>query len=294
MEEKKVLLEVEKESRLDSWLKEKFSALSRTRIQNLIREGKVKVERKKAKPSLKVKKGDKVLISLPPEEEGKVEPESLPVEIIWEDEWLVVVSKPAGMLTHPTPKTKRGTLVGALLFRVGKLSFPENPERQGIVHRLDRETSGVMVVAKEENTHLALSSQFKRREVKKTYLALTRGSPPHKEGRVETPLGKKFRPAVTLYRVLEKGKGWSLVEVKPLTGRTHQIRIHLSLLGASLLGDKIYGRKREPVRVKRCMLHSKSLGFFHPQRKKWMEFEVSLPPDMEEVLEFLRKKFPEE
>ena len=306
MQTKKVYrftVEEEKKMRLDLFLREKIPYLSRSFIQRLIEEENVKVNGCSSEKCLLVHKRDKILITIPPVAEPKVKPEPIPVDILWEDENLVVVNKPAGMLSHPTSRGEKNSLVNALLFHCGHLCEMGAPLRQGIVHRLDKDTSGVMVVAKDDYTYLGLSAQFRKRVVKKTYVALVRGIPPREEGIIKGKIGRDPRcgkkmvlegrsshQAVTHYQALKKWKNYSLLKLHPLTGRTHQIRLHLHLINCFLMGDEIYGGKKWqdfPCKLKRAMLHAKSLGFFHPKTEEWMEFEAPLPPDMQSVINYL-------
>jgi len=293
--------------RLDIFLKEKFSNLSRNFIQKLILKGNVTINEIKEKSSHILKEGDKVKVIIPTEQKISILPERLPVDVVWEDEFILVVNKPPMMVVHPNFSEQRGTLVNFLLFHSPNLSQIGGPLRPGIVHRLDKDTSGLMLVAKDDTVHLALSMQFKKREVKKRYLALVRGIPRSREGVIDVRIGrnpvkgikmmengKQARDAVTKYRILKSWDRWSLLELFPLTGRTHQIRVHLRTLNCFLLGDRLYGGKMGkdfPLPVKRAMLHAKFLGFFHPKRKEWMEFEVNLPRDMQEIIDYLERTY---
>ena len=293
--------------RLDIFLKEKFSNLSRNFIQKLILKGNVTVNEMKEKSSHILKEGDKVKVIIPTEQKISILPERLPVDVVWEDEFILVINKPPMMVVHPNFPEQRGTLVNFLLSHSPNLSQIGGPLRPGIVHRLDKDTSGLMLVAKDDTVHLALSMQFKKREVKKRYLALVRGIPRSPEGVIDVRIGrnpvkgikmmengKQARDAVTKYRILKSWDRWSLLELFPLTGRTHQIRVHLRTLNCFLLGDRLYGGKMGkdfPLPVKRAMLHAKFLGFFHPKRKEWMEFEVNLPGDMQEIIDYLERTY---
>jgi len=298
------IVEEEEGKRLDLFLKESLPQFSRSFIQKLIRKGKVTVNGKTSKTAYHIKKGDEVSISIPSLPELKVEARPIPLDVLWEDEEILVINKPAGMLVHPVlPYVRDDTLVNALLFHCAHLSQVGGILRQGIVHRLDKDTSGVMVIAKDDRSHLSLATQFRKRVVKKVYVALVRGRPPEDEGRIELPIGRnpqdgrkmsiggKFsREAITHYRVLKEWKRWSLLELYPKTGRTHQIRLHLHSINCFLVGDKIYGGKMAkdfPYRVERGMLHARTLGFFHPQRGEWMEFEAPLPEDMKRAINCL-------
>lgn len=301
------LVEEEERVRTDCFLKSRLPSLSRSFIQELIQKGKVFVNDGVGKQAYLLKKGDRVRIDVPSSPQSAlVLPEPIPLDILWEDSYLLVVNKPAGMSVHPVSFKQRGTLVNALLYHCSHLSKVGGILRQGIVHRLDKDTSGAMVVAKDDCTHLALAAQFRKRVTKKRYLALARGKPSEDKGIIETKIGRspaggkkmstggKFsREAVTHYQVLKQWENWCLLELRPLTGRTHQIRLHLHSINCFLVGDKLYGGKKWqdfPGKVERAMLHAKSLGFFHPREKKWMEFEASLPLDMKQAIEVVSRR----
>ncbi|MCD6574879.1 RluA family pseudouridine synthase [Candidatus Aerophobetes bacterium] len=293
--------------RLDIFLKEYLSHLSRNFLQKLIQEGNITVNSKVEKPSHPLKRGDEINIVIPSSERPALQPEPLPLDIVFEDEHIIVVNKPGGMTVHPVYPGQKGTLVNALLYYTSRLSQAGDPLRPGIVHRLDKDTSGLMVIARTESAHLALSMQFKKREVEKRYLALVRGKPSRVEGVIDVKIGRSIkgglkmvpegmfaRQAVTCYRVLKSWDKWSLLEVHPVTGRTHQIRVHLKTLNCFLVGDRLYGGKpgRDfPIPVNRAMLHSNLLGFFHPARREWMKFEAFPPQDMEDTINYLEKKY---
>lgn len=293
----------EKKVRLDLFLKEKMPRFSRSFIQSLISKGKVLVNKETTRPAYLVGKGDLIEVNIPPPAQPIPTPEPISLEILWEDRYLLVVNKPAGMLVHPVSFRQGGTLVNALLAHCDHLSKVGGVLRPGIVHRLDKNTSGVMVIAKDDPTHLALTAQFRKRIVRKTYLALVRGKPSQNEGIIEANIGRSpkagkkmtiggrySREAVTTYRILRQWKNWSLLELHPLTGRTHQIRLHLRFINCFLVGDSLYATRREkdfPYKLTRTMLHAKSLGFFHPRKEEWMEFEAPLPEDMNEAIRCL-------
>lgn len=285
--------------RLDLFLA-KATGFSRSRIQRLIEEGFVLVNGRPAKPSHRVLSGELILLTVPPPEPSDLRPEPIPLSILYEDEDILVLDKPAGLVVHPAAGHERGTLVNALLHHDPAFATLGNRGRPGIVHRLDKETSGVMVVAKTEAAQFQLQRQFKSRQVKKVYLALVWGKT-KEGGRIEAPIGRheedrkrmgvrtqKGREAVTTYQVIKHFNGFTLLAVHPETGRTHQIRVHLSAIGHPVVGDKVYGGKRERkgVRVKaeRQLLHAWKLGFFHPRTGKWVEFEAPVPDDFKAFL----------
>lgn len=296
----------EKKIRLDLFLKEQMPGFSRSFIQSLIRKGKVFLNSEVAKPAHLVGKGDRIEVNIPWLDQLTPAPERIPLEILWEDSNLLVVNKPSGMLVHPVFSGQEGTLVNALLAHCDHLSKVGGSLRQGIVHRLDKDTSGAMVVAKDDSTHLALAAQFRKRMVRKTYLALVRGKPSQKEGTIEAKIGRSpksgkkmtvegrySRQAVTTYRMLKQWENWSLLELHPLTGRTHQIRLHLRFINCFLLGDGLYASRKGkdfPYKLNRAMLHANHLGFFHPRKEEWMEFEAPLPEDMNDAIRRLENR----
>ena len=296
----KFLVKDEKKIRLDLFLKEQMPCFSRSFIQSLIRKGKVFVNKEVSKQAHLVGKGDRIEVNIPWLGQPTLIPEPTSLDILWEDSSLLVVNKPAGMLVHPVFPGQGGTLVNALLAHCDHLSKVGGGLRQGIVHRLDKDTSGAMVIAKNDPIHLALAAQFRKRIVRKTYVALVRGKPSQNEGTIEAKIGRSpkagkkmtvegrySREAVTTYRLLKQWENWSLLELHPLTGRTHQIRLHLRFINCFLVGDDLYGSRKGkdfPYKLKRAMLHAKSLGFFHPRKEKWMEFEAPLPEDMNDAI----------
>lgn len=290
--------------RLDIYLMKRGVPLSRSRIQRLIAEEQIRVNGRPAKPSYKVRAGDEIEICIPPPIPLELVPEAVPLTIVYEDEALVVLDKPAGMVVHPAPGHDQGTLVHALLHHCRNLTGIGGRERPGIVHRLDKETSGVMVVAKTDQAHQQLSKQFKLHTIDRRYLALVCGKMEKKSGKIILPIGrdridrKKIsartghpREAETDYLVRERFKSADLLEVYPQTGRTHQIRVHMAHLGHPIVGDKTYGGKLAKGfewHAARQMLHAEELGFMHPTRNEKMLFSARIPPDMEEILRKLR------
>lgn len=297
-----VVSPAEKGTRLDLYLKSQAPELSRSRIKQLILEGKVTVNGVTIpKPSYEVKEGERIKLSLPPPEEPQLSPEEIPLEIVYEDEDLVVVNKPQGMVVHPAPGNYRGTLVNALLFHCRDLSGIGGILRPGIVHRLDKDTSGLLVVAKNDRAHLDLAAQIKAREVKRAYLALVHGVPSPKEGTISAPLGRhpvqrqkravnpaRGKPALTFYTVREEFPDFALVEARLATGRTHQIRVHFAFLGHPVVGDPVYGKRRNPFGLKKQVLHAYLLGFRHPRKNTYLEFQAPLPAYFAEILNYLR------
>jgi 23S rRNA pseudouridine1911/1915/1917 synthase len=290
--------DVGKGQRLDRYLADHIPSLSRSQAQRLIDELAVTVDGARAKAGHRLRGGEIILASLPHEDPVELTAEYLPLSLTYEDDVLLVVDKPAGMVVHPAPGHEGGTLVNALLaHRPGLVSL----DRAGIVHRLDRYTSGLLLVAKTAGVHKALQRQFRERKVHKVYLALVSGQAVPREGRIEAPLGRdpshrqrmavvaSGRPAFTTYQVREYFEQHSLLEVQPETGRTHQIRVHLAAIGHPIAGDRQYGRRSDPLGVRRCFLHAWRLGFTHPTKDEWLEVETSLPPELVEVLAQLRR-----
>jgi len=291
--------------RLDLFLAQSIPELSRSRIQRLIKEGRVTINGIKAlKPRQKLAGKEEIELEIPPPEKILLEPEpGVPFEILYEDRDIVVLNKPPGLVVHPAAGHSKGTLVQGLLARVRDLSGIGGELRPGIVHRLDKDTSGLLLVAKHDQAHQALSLQFKEREVSKVYLALVHGVPSLSSGHVDRPLGrhpvhrKKMsiqphgREAYTAWKVREGFKRMraALLEVYPRTGRTHQIRVHLASIGHPIVGDRLYGGLRPTgPKALRQMLHAWKLSFFHPHTGKRLSFEAPLPPDFQSLLEELR------
>ncbi len=287
--------------RIDKVVAEKIPGLSRNQCQKLINEGVVLVNGEKVKPSQAVKARDWVKIKIPPQSE-KVKPQNLPLDIIYEDQDIIVVNKQAGMVVHPGPGHPDNTLVNGLLYHCQSLAKVGEPSRPGIVHRLDKGTSGVMVVAKTNQSYQKLVKQFKERMVSKTYFAIVHGGFEEKEGLIDMPIGrdrihrkkmtvtsKNGKPSVTEFIVKKVIDGYSLLEITPETGRTHQIRVHLARIGHPILGDSKYGRKSEKLAVERFMLHASSIKFKHPTTRRKVEFKAPLPSDFKLALNSLSK-----
>lgn len=282
--------------RLDLYLAQRLS-LTRTRVKRLIEEGHVYIPGRVVKPSLILKEGLEIFLEIPKEEPLIFEAEEIPLNVLFEDPYLLAVNKPPNMVVHPALGHKRGTLLNALLYYL-KLNSTENP-RIGIVHRLDKDTSGVILLAKDQKIQEELSFLFKSRQIKKVYRAIVHGIIRKEEGEIETLIGrhkkdrKKMsvvkeggRYAKTGYRVIRYLKDFTYLEVYPETGRTHQIRVHLSHIGHPVVGDSLYGRKDKIA--KRPLLHALSLSFVHPVKMTLLEIVAPVPEDMEEFLERFR------
>jgi len=290
--------------RLDVFIARSRPDLSRSLVQHLIRDGRVTVGGRRGRPGQRLETGDRVLLRMPPPESQALEPEPLPLTIVYEDDDLLVIDKPAGLTVHPAAGARRGTLAAALLAYRPELAGVGAPERPGIVHRLDRDTSGLLVVAKNETARAALARQWKARQVEKGYAALVHGRLEPPEGVIDAPIGRDprhrqrmavvegGRAARTAYRVkqvLASGPEgtdyYSLVDVRPSTGRTHQIRVHFAALGHPLAGDRVYGRRSDILA--RHFLHAYRLAFRHPVDGRPLEFESPLPEDLQLALERL-------
>lgn len=289
--------------RIDVFLAQAHDLPSRAFAQKLLKNEKVTVNAHFVKPSYLVQKGDLVTVDFEAPKPLAVKAEDIPLDILYEDQDLVVVNKPRGMVVHPAAGHHSGTLVNALLNYCTDLSGIGGVIRPGIVHRLDKDTSGVLVVAKHDRSHLALAQQLKKRTMTRIYLALTHGRMSAVEGTINAPIGRhpvhrkkmavmtKGRPAVTYYRVLEELGLYTLLQAKLTTGRTHQIRVHLQYIGHPVAGDQVYGRPKEPFTIKGQALHAATLRLIHPRTGKQMEFNAPLPPDFQKVIDYCRKRW---
>lgn len=288
--------------RLDAYIAKMKSDISRTMIQKLIEEGNILVNGKSKKISYKVQIGDEIELNIPEAKEIELKAENIPVEIVYEDNDIIVVNKPKGMVVHPANGNPDGTLVNAIMAMCkDSLSGIGGEIRPGIVHRLDKDTSGLLIVAKNDKAHINMSEQIKNREVKKIYIALVRGVVSENEATINMPIGrstkdrkkmavrKDGKEAVTHFKVLKRYNKYTLLEVKIDTGRTHQIRVHMAEIGHPVVGDMVYSNGKNEFGVEGQMLHAKSLDFRHPITGKQMHLEAELPEYFEKVLEQLTK-----
>lgn len=290
--------------RLDRFLSSQLPEFSRTRLQGLITEGFVRVNGLAVtKNGHKLLAGDRIEVRIPPAAPTTLIPEPIPLDVLFENSDVVVINKSAGMVVHPAAGHDRGTLVHALLGHLPDLEGIGGEERPGIVHRLDKETSGLMIVARNERAHRYLQDQFRLRRVEKTYLALVDGRPPTPGGRIEAPIGRdpiqrkrmailppgKGREAISEYHTLETFPAHTLLEVHPLTGRTHQIRLHMAFLGCPIVGDTVYGRKKPTLPISRHFLHAFRLKIILPGETSPRTFEAPLPDELLFLLNGLRK-----
>lgn len=297
-------------ARIDAYLAAHVEGWSRARLQRLIEDGDVLVEGRAVKSSYKLRAGDEVEVELTPPPATDFAPENIPIEIVYEDDYVVVVNKPAGLVVHPAAGVRGGTLANALAFHFQQLSRRSGTIRPGIVHRLDRDTSGLMVVAKTESAHENLQEQFRARAVFKAYAALAHGRFKEDSGRIDQPIARDprnrtrmavvrgGRPALTLYRVRQRFLRFTLLDVEIKTGRTHQIRVHLAYIKHPVVGDEVYGGGRDNTvqdprlrsRIKalgRQFLHAQTLGFNHPRTNEWLKFTAPLPAALAEFLDEL-------
>ncbi len=304
--------------RLDRFLADSLPDHSRSALKKIIDDGRVLLQGVPAKASLKLKGGEQIEVAVPAAIPAEAVPQEIPLNILYEDRHLIIVDKPAGLVVHPAPGHRAGTLVNALLHHCQDLAGIGGELRPGIVHRLDKDTSGVMVATKDDATHQHLAAQFKVHSITRRYLALVHGMPETKAGTVDAPIGrhpvqrKKMsansrsgRRAVTHWRVLRRYEQdrLSLVELTLETGRTHQIRVHLSEMGLPIVGDPVYGSssrakaladpdlRRKVQQLHRQALHARLLGFIHPQSGQYMEFESPLPADFNEIIGYLDEKY---
>lgn len=302
--EKNVFIVDEKDrgERIDKYLAEIFVDKSRSFIQGLIEKDDIKVNNKTPKSNYKLRALDEIEVTFSEPEVLRVEAEEIPINILYEDKDVVVVNKPQGMVVHPAPGNYNGTLVNALLYHCKDLSSINGIIRPGIVHRIDKDTSGVLVVAKNDESHNKLSDQLKDHSMKREYYALVEGRLKNDKGIIDKPLARNKRDrlkigiveggkrAVTHYEVLERFNGYTLIKCILETGRTHQIRVHMASIGFPLVGDPLYGFKKQRFKLKGQVLHAKTLGFVHPSKNEYMEFTTELPEYFQEIIEKLRNE----
>ncbi|MGM0471256.1 MAG: RluA family pseudouridine synthase [Bacillota bacterium] len=289
--------------RLDKYLAAENSDLSRTYLQRLIESGQVTVNEEEKKSSYQLQVNDRIKLDIPQPEEIEVEPEPIPLDIIAEDEDIVVVNKQPNLVVHPAPGHPNGTLVNGLLFHCDNLSGINGKIRPGIVHRLDQDTSGVLVAAKNNEAHRSLVNQFKERKTEKIYLTLVEGNVQYNRGKIDAAIGRdpkdrkkmtvteyNSKKAVTRFKVLERFGDYTWLQVKLETGRTHQIRVHMEYLGNPVVGDETYGYNKQRLNVNRQLLHAHKLSFIHPLSQERVKYEAKLPADISEVLNNLQSE----
>lgn len=290
-------------NRIDKVIVESMEeSVSRSRLQDWIRAGRVRVNGRTVKPNYKVSEGDEIVVEPPEPEVTELIPEPIPLDIAYEDQDVIVVNKPRGMVVHPAAGHARGTLVNALMHHCQDLSGINGEIRPGIVHRIDKDTSGLIMAAKNDQAHVSLSAQLKEHSVTRRYFAVVHGVLEHDQGTVEAPIGrdpknrKLFtvtdrggKHAVTHFAVAERFQDYTLLELMLETGRTHQIRVHMKFIGHPLVGDPLYGRaKGRTMRLPGQALHAAVLGFTHPRTGKRLTFEAPIPDEMQELIQELR------
>ncbi|MFD1849127.1 RluA family pseudouridine synthase [Oceanobacillus bengalensis] len=297
-----IVTEEQVKTRVDKILSDINPDISRSQIQSWITDNHVTVNNEPVKANYKCQVGDEIGWTIPEVKPLQVIAENIPLEIVYEDSDLLVVNKPKGMVVHPSAGHRSGTLVNALLYHCNDLSGINGVERPGIVHRIDKDTSGLLVVAKNDYTHIHLSEQLSSKEIMRKYEAIVHGEIPHKTGMIDAPIGRdpkdrqkmgvvdNGKPAVTHFRVLENYPDYTHIECRLETGRTHQIRVHMRYIGYPLVGDPKYG-PRKTLDTNGQSLHAKVLGFTHPKKKEWMEFEREAPAYFYETLEYIKKSY---
>lgn len=289
--------------RLDSLLTKKLENVSRNYISKLIKDGSITVNGKKSKPRYLVKEGDLISIKLPRPSELEISAENIPLNIVYEDGDILIVNKPQGIVTHPAPGNTKGTLVNGLIYYDESISKVGDISRPGIVHRLDKNTSGLLIIARNQESYRALVEDFKNRRIKRMYMALVYGKFSLKDGTINAPIGRhpvdrkrmavvyeNSKEAITDYKVVEEFKDYSLLEIHLQTGRTHQIRVHMAYLKHPIVGDGIYSGRKNEFKIHNQLLHAKSLGFYHPRTKEYMEIESDLPEEFSNIVELLRRR----
>ena len=296
-------ISVGEEERLDKWLTGAVSGLSRSYIQKCIKEGQALVNGMPEKANYRLRVDDEVSFSIPEAVEPEIAAEEIPLSILYEDSDILVVDKPKGMVVHPAPGHYSGTLVNAVLFHCkGQLSGINGVLRPGIVHRIDRDTTGSLIICKNDLAHQKIAEQLKVHSLNRSYRAIVHGVVAEEEGTVDAPIGrdekdrkrmavnqKNGKPAVTHYRVLERFRGHTYIECRLETGRTHQIRVHMTSIGHPLLGDEVYGTRKTPFHLEGQTLHAYVLGFLHPVSGEYVEVTAPLPDYFQRLLEILKK-----
>ena len=289
-------------TRIDKYLSNNIEGKSRSFIQGLIDSNSVLVNEKEVKSNYKLRQSDVITVIMPEPIELDVKPEKIDLNIVYEDKDIIVLNKPQGVVVHPAPGNYTGTLVNGLLYHCKDLSGINGVIRPGIVHRIDKDTSGILVIAKNDEAHNILAEQFKEHSIKREYYALVEGRFNNLEGTIDKPIGRNKKDrlkmaivddgkrAVTHYNVLEQyNNGTSLIKCTLETGRTHQIRVHMASIGHPLVGDPLYGLKKQRFKLQGQVLHAKTLGFIHPTTKEYIEFDSELPKYYLDLLDYLRK-----
>lgn len=298
----KIYVKDNNSERLDSYVTNIMDNKSRTYIKELIKEGYIKVNGKIVKPKYSVKPKDCITISFPKPKIIEIKPEDIKLDIIYEDENIAIINKPQNMVVHPAKDNYSGTLVNGLLYHIHPLSNYAGLMRPGIVHRLDKDTSGLLIIAKDNFSHERLTKDFKARKIKRKYYALVHGRVKIDENTIKKPIRRNEidrrkmevvegngKMAITHYRILKRYEDYTLLEIELETGRTHQIRVHMAYIGHPVVGDKTYSNRKNPFKLKGQLLHAKKIGFIHPLKNYFMEFTSNLPDYFQEILNFLNK-----
>jgi len=293
----------EKEIRLDKFISNQYKNYSRSNIQKLIEENNVKVNNLDQKKKYILKNGDEVKIFFPEPKKLQIKAENIDIDIVFEDQYLAVVNKQRGLVVHPAPGNREGTLVNGLLNELDNLSSINGVIRPGIVHRIDKDTTGLLLIAKNNLAHLELSKEIKKHKTKREYTALVHGVVPNNKGKIILPIGrdpknrKKMavvshngKKAITHFEIIERYKGYTYLKLNLETGRTHQIRVHMSHIGYPIVGDHTYGRKRNEFKIEGQLLHAKTVGFNHPKNNEYMEFTENEPDDFSTILDTLNRR----
>lgn len=287
--------------RIDKYLVSLYDDISRSAFQIMIKNNEVLVNDKPVKANYILNDGDEITVMFKEATQSIIKPQDIKLDVVYEDNDIIVVNKPSGMVVHPAFGNMDGTLVNALLYHCKDLSGINGETRPGIVHRIDKDTSGLIVACKNDFSHKRLSEEFKNKEVKKIYYAIVSGVIPHNNGMIDAPIGRDLQDrqkmainevgknAITHFKVLERFKEYTLIEVKLETGRTHQIRVHMRYINYPVAGDPVYGFKHD-VKETGQFLHAKKLGFYHPRTNEWMEFDSELPDYFQSFLDELRKE----
>ena len=289
--------------RLDKFLSGQFSDMTRSFLQKLIKEEQVFVDVQPAKANYRLKPGQTITVHIPPVRECEIIPEHIPLDILYEDAHILIVNKPKGMVVHPAPGHYEGTLVNAVLYHCKEdLSGINGVMRPGIVHRIDKDTTGSIIICKNDEAHNAIAALLKTHDVTRKYRAIVYGVIPDEQGTINAPIGrhpndrkkmaineKNGKHAITHFKVLERFDKYSYIECQLETGRTHQIRVHMSSIGYPLLGDTIYSNRKSPFKLEGQVLHAMTIGFVHPKTGNYVEFEAPLPEYFEKLLTILRK-----
>lgn len=296
-----LILKDNEDKRIDSFLNDKLEDISRSRIQKLIEEKQILVNNKNINKNYKLKENDKILVNIDEPKEIDILPENIPIDIVYEDDDVILINKPQDMVVHPANGHYSGTLVNALMYHCkDNLSGINGVMRPGIVHRIDKDTSGILIVAKNDKAHQSLASQLEDHSMTRVYYAIVYNNLKEDTGTIDAPIGrhpvdrkkmavtdKNSKIAVTHYEVLQRFKKYTFIRLKLETGRTHQIRVHMAYIGNPLLGDVVYGKEKQPFKLKGQVLHAKVLGFIHPTTNEYMEFETDLPQYFKDLLKKL-------